>query len=446
MVKGTMTLFGIAMGMMGSSTVRAATFLSKSTGRGAAAPGSMFAEASRRRIFLSEDETISSAASINIKSPKRESKAVAVVDDLRVSDSIIMGTIPMRQFQYRSFWSWRGGEAEDDESDTSNTKTKSTVKEPTTSSKSSSFKKSEKYGNQRYKVSYSTEQGFRSYMEDEFFIAKNGEFCCCFDGHGGAAVSRYLRKNLYANVQAFLPAPNSINSKRSDQTDGKNDDKPRYTGPTVEDYANALQSALDKIDKEILRISHWSFQGSTAVVIWVHEEKMSNDVASKAALNRTIIAANIGDSRAVLCRDNQAWNLTRDHKPNDPDELQRIESLGGSVIWCGDVDLNGRPIDDHGIYRVNGNLALSRAIGDRAERPHVTAEPEIIAVPVEAGDEFIVIATDGLWDVMDSDEAVNYVKFALDAGLKKESVAHQMVQEALRRGTFDNITVVIVWL
>jgi serine/threonine protein phosphatase PrpC len=47
---------------------------------------------------------------------------------------------------------------------------------------------------------------------------------------------------------------------------------------------------------------------------------------------------------------------------------------------------------------------------------------------------------------MDSDEAVNYVKFALDAGLKKESVAHQMVQEALRRGTFDNITVVIVWL
>ena len=73
-------------------------------------------------------------------------------------------------------------------------------------------------------------------------------------------------------------------------------------------------------------------------------------------------------------------------------------------------------------------------------------QPEIIAVPVEAGDEFIILATDGLWDVMDSADAVNYVKFSLEAGLKKESVAHQMVQEALRRGTYDNVTVVIVWL
>lgn len=432
------------MGIMGSSAVRAATFLSKNT-NGRATRGS-FVEASRRRLFFPEDVLETASEVVDAKSQKRKNRAVAVVDDLRVSDSIIMGTIPMRQFQYRSFWSWRGGEAEAEEDDTVPVaKAKTPVKEPTTSSKSSSFKKSEKYGNQRYKVSYSTEQGFRSYMEDEFFIAKNGDFCCCFDGHGGAAVSRYLRKNLYANVQAFLPS--SLNSKRSDDTDGDNSDKPRTIGPTVEDYAAALQSALEKIDKEILRISHWSFQGSTAVVIWVHEEKMANaEDVSKAELNRTIIAANIGDSRAVLCRDNQAWNLTRDHKPNDPDEQERIEGLGGSVIWCGDVDLSGQPIEERGIYRVNGNLALSRAIGDRAERPHVTAEPEIIAVPVESGDEFIIIATDGLWDVMDSSDAVNYVKFALEAGLKKESVAHQMVQEALRRGTFDNVTVVIVWL
>ncbi|KAL3907429.1 MAG: hypothetical protein SGILL_008881 [Bacillariaceae sp.] len=369
----------------------------------------------------------------------------------------------MRQFQYRSFWSWRGGEAEnsDDDDDAASaattTKTKPSIKEPTTSSKSSSFSSSTKYGNQRYQVSYSTEQGFRSYMEDEFFIAKNGDFCCCFDGHGGAAVSRYLRKNLYANVQAFLPATGNINAKRnedelqnnlSDEKDDRASPPSKPAGPTVEDYAAALQSALDKIDKEILRISHWSFQGSTAVAIWVHEEKIPShgDDASQTALNRTILAANIGDSRAVLCRDDQAWNLTRDHKPNDPLEKERIESLGGSVVWCGDVDVSGMPIEERGIYRVNGNLALSRAIGDRAERPHVTAEPEIIAVPVQENDEFIIIATDGLWDVMESADAVSYVKFALDAGLAKESVAHQMVQEALRRGTFDNVTVVIVWL
>jgi serine/threonine protein phosphatase PrpC len=148
----------------------------------------------------------------------------------------------------------------------------------------------------------------------------------------------------------------------------------------------------------------------------------------------------------VLCRNNTAWDLTRDHKPNDPTEKERIESLGGTVIWCGDTDSFGMPIEDRGIYRVNGNLALSRAIGDRSERPHVTAEPEIIAVPVEEEDQFIIAATDGLWDVMDSTDAVDYVNAVLEAGLSRDKVAAQVVHEALRRGTYDNVTVVIIWL
>jgi serine/threonine protein phosphatase PrpC len=373
------------------------------------------------------------------------------------SSLTVAGTIPLRQFQHRSisFWSWRAGGGEEDEEERENDTKQDDGNKSSKNKKPVESESSKKKRQQRKdKVSYSSEQGFRTYMEDEYYISKDGDFCCCFDGHGGRAVSRYLKKNLYANVQAFLPA--SALPRASGNDDALVDETqaaidglittvnraPATAAPTVDDYALALESALDKIDKEILRISHWSFQGSTAVIVWLLQDHSDDEEKPK----RTILAANIGDSRAVLCRKDTAWDLTRDHKPNDPVEKERIESIGGSVIWCGDVDYYGNPIEERGIYRVNGNLALSRAIGDRAERPHVSATSDMVAVDVEEGDEFIVVATDGLWDVMDSAEAVSYVKFVLESGLSKEKVAAQMVQEALRRGTFDNITVLIIWL
>lgn len=338
-------------------------------------------------------------------------------------------------------------------------------------------------GSQTYQVSVGTEQGYRSYMEDEYFVSNDGDFAAVFDGHGGPSVSRYLRKNLYANVQAFLPLvvlekqEESVHS--DDDTDvavGTSQERPRseenkkergdssiesnnpfspissprrQRSATVDDYANALASALDKVDGEILKISHWSFQGSTAIVIWFHEEQeewIMGDESGTSARRRTILAANIGDSRAVLSRDNKAWDLSRDHKPDDPVERSRIEDLGGKVIWCGDTDEFGQPIEDTGVYRVNGNLALARAIGDRSERPHVTADPEIISVDVEEGDQFVIIATDGLWDVMESADAVNFVKLSLKERISKDKIAQVMVQEALRLGTWDNVTVVIIWI
>ncbi|KAG7343758.1 serinethreonine phosphatase [Nitzschia inconspicua] len=378
----------------------------------------------------------------------------------------VAGTIPLREFQHRSisFWSWKGWEQQEQQEEEYNSSNNNSSK------KSSSFKNKNKKEKEsesskrkrkqrRDKVSYSCEQGFRTYMEDDYFISKDGDFCCCFDGHGGRAVSRYLKKNLYANVQAFLPisafqrqttTEYDENAALVDETQAAIDglittaNRDVITGPTIEDYATALESALEKIDNEILRLSHWSYQGSTATVIWLLQDPNNTDEYGKP--KRTILAANIGDSRAVLCRKDTAWDLTRDHKPNDPIEKQRIESIGGSVIWCGDVDFYGHPIEERGIYRVNGILALSRAIGDRSERPHVTATPDMVAVDVEEGDDFVVLATDGLWDVMDSAEAVEYVKFVLESGLSKEKVASQMVQEALRRGTYDNITVLIIWL
>jgi len=122
-----------------------------------------------------------------------------------------------------------------------------------------------------------------------------------------------------------------------------------------------------------------------------------------------LIVANAGDSRAVLCRRGTAVALSRDHKPMDDDERARIMNAGGFV--------------QEG--RVNGSLALSRAIGDleykqsknlSARDQIVTAYPEIKECKLEAGDEFLVIACDGIWDVLTSQQCVDYVRVRLDAG------------------------------
>lgn len=221
-------------------------------------------------------------------------------------------------------------------------------------------------------------------MEDEYYLNHKGTFAAVFDGHGGSNVSRYLRQNLYANVQAAAPVM------------------------TVQEGIDALKAALRKVDREVQRISHWSFQGSTAVCCWIFAEEQPDDKPK-----RTVIAANIGDSRAVLSRAGVAKELTVDHKPNTPSEKARIEALGGTVVWAGMVDDDGQPVPDAGLYRVNGNLALSRAIGDRSERPAVTAKPDVTTHEIEDDDEFVLLASDGLFDVMSSQYAVAFIHRAL---------------------------------
>ena len=402
----------------------------------------------------------------------------------------------------RTFWNWRGGDdkrwayeeaASPLRGGNGTTAQGTSSREPSDSSTEGTPT--------RYPLSYPVSvcsiQGIRTHMEDEFFVSMDGDFAAVFDGHGGPAVSRYLRKNLYAIVQGVLPLITPPTTSRLED-ELQDDDKTAWTttgsaqglskqsntrtstttseahgaesqspsSPTLDDYQTALESALEKVDREVQRISHWSYQGSTAVVIWIHEDRrpgeqsLGGSSSSDQSLNineatssgtttgqRTIIAANIGDSRAVLCRNHTAWDLTRDHKPDEPSERERIEKSGGKVVWCGKRSKDGEPIWDQGIYRVNRNLALSRAIGDRSERPHVTADPEIITVPLlEDEDEFIIVATDGLWDVMESNEAVDLVQRLVQQGLPREQVATWLVEESTRRFTYDNVTVVIIWL
>lgn len=259
------------------------------------------------------------------------------------------------------------------------------------------------------------------------------------------SVSKYLRQNLYAELQTTLPqvvggmresskAKNSANSSVIENGAIKN------ATATVDAYEAALKLALDKVDQQVLKINHWSYQGSAVVAVWLHTSDDNEQT-------KTVITANIGDSRAVLSRGGEAIDLSVDHKPDHPKEYERIRSLGGSIDWFGSVDAEGNPIEGTGLYRVNGNMALSRAIGDRSERPFVSGEPDITVTPLQKDDEFIVIATDGLWDAFTSQDVVTLVN-AIRQSPKHDldDLPRIITAHALRSGSSDNITILIVWL
>ena len=266
-----------------------------------------------------------------------------------------------------------------------------------------------------------TLQGARSYQEDELTVEDDGRFVCVFDGHGGKQISRYLRQNLFASYQAAL-------------SNGSNEDL------STSKVQTAIENALLSVDRQVCKIGQWSYTGSTAVVCIISLDSDGE---------RTIVTANVGDSRAVLCRNGVAVDLSRDHKPNDEDEMERIEKLGGSVDWCGDVDpVTDDPILHTGVYRVNSNLALSRAIGDKSERPFISNEADISTQLVKSGDSFIVLASDGLFDVMSSQEVVSFVTLNCEGSSPdaREEAATRVANEALKRGSNDNISVIILWL
>ncbi|KAK9672715.1 hypothetical protein RND81_12G119300 [Saponaria officinalis] len=178
--------------------------------------------------------------------------------------------------------------------------------------------------------------------------------------------------------------------------------------------------------------------GSTAVVAVVTHDK--------------IIVANCGDSRAVLCRGRgHDIPLSADHKPDRPDELARIEAAGGRVMYL------------HGA-RVQGVLAMSRAIGDKFLKPIVISEPEITITRRDQEDECLILASDGLWHVVPNHRAckvafqglqqgnlaIDHILDAACTGLEEECstlsarVTVLLTRLALGKDSTDNISVVVV--
>ncbi|KAI7746603.1 hypothetical protein M8C21_010207 [Ambrosia artemisiifolia] len=210
-----------------------------------------------------------------------------------------------------------------------------------------------------------------------------------FDGHLGDRVPSYLKDNLFNNI---LGEPMFWN-----------------------DPETAIKNAYRSTDRFILEnVGQLGPGGSTAVTAIVID-------------GRDLWVANIGDSRAVLCERGSANQLTVDHEPHV--ERRRIEKQGGFVTNLpGDVP------------RVNGQLAVARAFGDQSLKAHLSSEPDIRHVPIDATIELVILASDGLWKVMSNSEAVDMVKSIKDP----LAAAKRLTTEALARKSKDDISCIVI--
>ncbi|KAM7514734.1 hypothetical protein LguiA_004317 [Lonicera macranthoides] len=248
--------------------------------------------------------------------------------------------------------------------------------------------------NAKFNYGYSSFKGKRASMED-FYETSISEvdgqmvaFFAVFDGHGGSRTAEYLKTNLFKNV---ISHPDFIKDTKS---------------ALVEAFKQTDSDYLDE-DK-----THQKDAGSTA--------------STAVLVGDRLVVANVGDSRVVACRAGSAIPLSIDHKPDRSDERERIEQAGGFIIWAG-------------TWRVGGVLAVSRAFGDKLLKPYVVAEPEIQEEEID-GVEFIILASDGLWNVLSNKDAVAMVKEITDA----EAAARKLIEEAYAKGSSDNITCVVV--
>ncbi|KAJ8974445.1 hypothetical protein NQ317_000222 [Molorchus minor] len=159
------------------------------------------------------------------------------------------------------------------------------------------------------------------------------------------------------------------------------------------------------------------------------EDKSGTTAVCAFVSPRTIYIANCGDSRAVLCREGVPVFSTQDHKPGLPTERERIVKAGGSVM----------------IQRVNGSLAVSRALGDYEYKnvegrgpcdQLVSPEPEIfVKERDDMTDEFLVLACDGIWDVMSNEDLCAYIHHQLLVTDNLQEVTRQVIDTCLYKET-----------
>ncbi|XP_050381780.1 protein phosphatase 2C 16-like [Argentina anserina] len=262
-----------------------------------------------------------------------------------------------------------------------------------------------------------------------------------YDGHGGAQVANYCCERLHSALAEELQII------EDDLTDG-------IMGETQQvKWEKAFTTCFQSVDDEVGGKASIGINGSSEDASGPSFEPVAPETVGSTAVvalvcSSHIIVANCGDSRAVLCRGKQAVPLSVDHKPNREDEYARIEASGGKVIqWNG--------------HRVFGVLAMSRSIGDRYLKPWIIPDPEVMIVPRARDDELLILASDGLWDVMTNEEACEVARRRVLLWHKKNGVtplaergtgvdpaaqeaASYLSTLALQKGSKDNISVIVV--
>lgn len=273
----------------------------------------------------------------------------------------------------------------------------------------------ERLGDKHLRVASAECQGFRTEMEDHGTKLlqlgdkhPNISFFAVFDGHGGSCASAYLAKELHLTLAAL-----------DDPTDPA-----------------ALSAAIMKTDQDFLNSAgdQKKNHGSTACFALIEKPDEKSEGKYK------ITVGNVGDSRTMIIKKDGSVNcLTTDHKPEDPEETIRIRAAKGTVS----------------ANRVDGQLAMSRAIGDwtyksnpalKPEEQKVIAVPDIFKAEAEAGDIVLVIC-DGIVEQMSNEQVGEFVHKAVqESAADPADIVAKLLEESIRVGSKDNHSGILVML
>ncbi|ODV80427.1 protein phosphatase 2C [Suhomyces tanzawaensis NRRL Y-17324] len=268
---------------------------------------------------------------------------------------------------------------------------------------------------------------YRNKMEDvHTYIANFAErvdwgYFAIFDGHAGKDTARWCGNNMHTLLEREIDLQED--QRNSNMTDH---------------LYNSFVKADELIGKEGAGNS-----GSTAAVAvlrWETDDKVQDkeengrpkdskfDFTPGNNHRRMLYTSNVGDLRIILCRNGQPFRLSYDHKATDSNEINRIKETGGLIMK----------------NRVNGVLAVTRSLGDSYMKDLVIGKPFTTSTEITKDDEFMILACDGVWDVLSDLKACQFVSSVLAATGEPQTAAKKLCQLAMDNSTTDNVTVMIV--
>jgi len=288
--------------------------------------------------------------------------------------------------------------------------------------------KTEKYneskvgGGLRYGLS--SMQGWRIEMEDAHSAVigipdqkDSVSWFAVFDGHAGSRVSAHCSHHLLDCIRASEDFTCSLQQEHSLTKE-----------EVMEGVKKGILRGFLELDEKLRKIPE----------VASGEDKSGTTAVGALITDKYIIIANCGDSRGVICVGGSPALATQDHKPSNEIEKERIQNAGGSVM----------------IQRVNGSLAVSRALGDfeyknvEGRLPTeqlVSPEPEFyIKERNPEKDEFLVLACDGVWDVMSNEDICQFISARMRVNENLETICNEVIDTCLYKGSRDNMSIIII--
>jgi len=238
--------------------------------------------------------------------------------------------------------------------------------------------------------------------------ACSSAFFAIYDGHGGTACADFARDNLHSNI---------LNSEYFNQDPER---------AILEGYKKTDDDFLEECTKN----GGDGLVGTTALTVLIS--------------NNSLYVGNVGDSEAVLYMKDKIVKLTNPHTPKNKEEKNRIESVGGVLV---DGHRLGHPVWNAQMI----NIAVTRALGNlyfkspdfiESTKSGLIADPEVTKLTLTKDDSFILMASDGFWDVITPKEACAFVMEHRDRN--PSGTCRHLIDMALKRSTADNTTVLLI--